>query len=173
MHYFLRNYRINVKIHRLSIRLCVLGRTTQAQLSSFTFMALYSRRLWSSPFSLSATSFIRHRVSNLLCRILCMCVFVSAFNAWQENLHIQTLHGSFWTIYPPLMLAESFSHLPSRHPSDPSHFHLQDRHASTPFLRFESCHICIKVAAHLHCTIHARCLDLPFSNPWALSVPVH
>ncbi len=46
MCYFLRNYRMNVKIHHFSIRLHVLGRTTQAQLPSFTFMALYSRRLW-------------------------------------------------------------------------------------------------------------------------------
>ncbi len=42
MHYFLRNYKMNTKIHHFSIRLHVLGRTTQAQLPSFTFIALYS-----------------------------------------------------------------------------------------------------------------------------------
>ncbi len=45
MHYFLRNYRMNAKIHPFSIRLHVLGRPMQAQLPSFTFIALYSRRL--------------------------------------------------------------------------------------------------------------------------------
>ncbi len=39
MLYFLRNYGMNAKIHHSSIRLHVLGRTMQAQLSSFTFMA--------------------------------------------------------------------------------------------------------------------------------------
>ncbi len=48
MHYFLRNYRMNIKFHHFSIRLHVLGRTTQAQLPRFTFMALYSRMLCSS-----------------------------------------------------------------------------------------------------------------------------
>ncbi len=42
MHYFFRNYRINAKIHNFSIRLHVLGWTTQVQLPSFTFMALNS-----------------------------------------------------------------------------------------------------------------------------------
>ncbi len=46
MHYFLRNYRINAKIHNFSISLHVLGQTTQAQLPSFTFMALYSILLY-------------------------------------------------------------------------------------------------------------------------------
>ncbi len=46
MYYFLRNYRMNAKIHRFSIRLYVLRRITLAQLPSFTFMALYPRRLW-------------------------------------------------------------------------------------------------------------------------------
>ncbi len=40
---------MNAKIHHFSIRLHVLGRTMQAQLTSFTFMALYSRRLWHYP----------------------------------------------------------------------------------------------------------------------------
>ncbi len=44
--FFLRNYRMNEKIHNFSINLHVLDWTTQAQLASFTFMALYSRRLW-------------------------------------------------------------------------------------------------------------------------------
>ncbi len=43
---FLKNYRMNAKFHYFSIRLCVLGQTTQAQLSRFTFMTLYSRMLW-------------------------------------------------------------------------------------------------------------------------------
>ncbi len=44
---FLQNGHVmNAKIHHFSVRLHVLGRTTQAQLPSFTFMALYSRRLW-------------------------------------------------------------------------------------------------------------------------------
>ncbi len=38
---------MNTKIHHFSIRLHVLGRTTQAQLPSFTFIVLYSRRRWS------------------------------------------------------------------------------------------------------------------------------
>ncbi len=46
MHYFLRNYRKNVKIHHFSIRLHVVCRIMQAQLPSFTFMAFLSRRLW-------------------------------------------------------------------------------------------------------------------------------
>ncbi len=46
MHYLLKNYEMNVKIHYFSMRLHVLGRSTQAQLPSFTFMALNSRRLW-------------------------------------------------------------------------------------------------------------------------------
>ncbi len=37
---------MNAKILNFSISLRVLGRTMQAQLPSFTFMALYSRRLW-------------------------------------------------------------------------------------------------------------------------------
>ncbi len=45
MHYFLRNCRLNEKIHHFSIRLHVLSRTTLALLPSFTFMAFYSRRL--------------------------------------------------------------------------------------------------------------------------------
>ncbi len=48
MHYFLRNCRMNEKIHHFSIRLHVLGRTMPAVLPSFTFMAFYSRRLWVS-----------------------------------------------------------------------------------------------------------------------------
>ncbi len=48
MHYFLRNYRMSAKIHHFSIRLHVLGQTTQA------FMALHARRLcvneWESRF---------------------------------------------------------------------------------------------------------------------------
>ncbi len=47
MHYFLRNYRINAKIHNCSRRLHVLGWTTQAQLPNFTFVASYYTRLWS------------------------------------------------------------------------------------------------------------------------------
>ncbi len=46
MHYFLRNYKMNAKIHHLSVRLHVLGRTMQEQLPTFTFIALNSRRLW-------------------------------------------------------------------------------------------------------------------------------
>ncbi len=42
MHYFLRNCRIIEKIHHLSIRLHVLGRTTLVLLPSFAFMAFYS-----------------------------------------------------------------------------------------------------------------------------------
>ncbi len=42
MIYFLRNYRMNAKLHHFSIRLHVLHRTMQAQLPSFTFMALNS-----------------------------------------------------------------------------------------------------------------------------------
>ncbi len=44
MHHFLRNYRMSAKIRHFSIKLHVLGRNWQAQLPSFTFMALYSRR---------------------------------------------------------------------------------------------------------------------------------
>ncbi len=44
MHYFLRNYKINAKIHNFSIRL--QDWTTQAELPSFTFVALHSSRLW-------------------------------------------------------------------------------------------------------------------------------
>ncbi len=57
MCYFLRNHRMNAKIHHYSIRLYVLGRTTQAPLSSFTFVAFYSRRLWFGP--LPHSSFFR------------------------------------------------------------------------------------------------------------------
>ncbi len=39
---------MNAKINHFSIRLHVLGRTTQAHLPSFTFKVLYSRRLWPS-----------------------------------------------------------------------------------------------------------------------------
>ncbi len=46
MHYFLRNYGMDAKIHHYSIRLHVLSRTTQVQLPSFTFMVLYSKGLW-------------------------------------------------------------------------------------------------------------------------------
>ncbi len=43
MHYFLINCRMNERIHNFSIRLHVLGWTTQAVLPSFTFMTFYSR----------------------------------------------------------------------------------------------------------------------------------
>ncbi len=43
MHFFFRNYKMIAKIH-FSIRLYVLGRTTQVQLPSSTFVALYSRK---------------------------------------------------------------------------------------------------------------------------------
>ncbi len=45
MRYFLRNCRMNEKIHHFFIKLCVLGWTTPEVLPSFTFMAFYSRRL--------------------------------------------------------------------------------------------------------------------------------
>ncbi len=57
MHYFLRNYRMNAKIYHFSVRLHVLGYTTQSQLPSFTFMALYSGRLWFSTFFFFFTTF--------------------------------------------------------------------------------------------------------------------
>ncbi len=46
----MRNYGMNAKIHYSSIRLHVLGWTTQAQLPSFTFMAWNYRGLWLEPF---------------------------------------------------------------------------------------------------------------------------
>ncbi len=38
MHYFLRNHRMNVKIHHFSIRLCVLSRTTVQQKCGVAFL---------------------------------------------------------------------------------------------------------------------------------------
>ncbi len=42
----MRNYRMNAKIHNFSTSSHVQCWTTQAQLPNFTFVALYSRRLW-------------------------------------------------------------------------------------------------------------------------------
>ncbi len=46
MYNFLRNYGMNAKIRHFSVRLHVLCRTAEVQLPNFTFMALYSRKLW-------------------------------------------------------------------------------------------------------------------------------
>ncbi len=85
MHYFLKNYRLSAKMHHFSIRLHVLGRTTQALLPNFTFMALYCRRLR----HLSNATKVNLNILQLHCRhcgrIYCTSCLVRTVNSGPNN----------------------------------------------------------------------------------------